>query len=60
MNLISCDKCGVVLDRAKLIFPDTYDHDSGEVIEENTVWYDDDYVSFIPCPICNEPIRERD
>ncbi len=57
MNLISCRKCGVVLNKDNLIFPDTHDHDSQEVIMENVEWYMDEYVAIIPCPVCKEPIR---
>lgn len=48
MNLTSCERCGVVLDKDSLIFPDIYDHDSQEMIMENVEWDGDDYVAIVP------------
>lgn len=58
MNLISCTECGVVLNKDNLIFPDTHDHDSQEIIMENVEWDGDDYVSVVPCPVCGNNTRE--
>lgn len=59
MKLISCDKCGVVLDMDKLIFPDIRDEE-GEFIEENSVWDGDCFRTVTPCPVCSGPILEED
>jgi hypothetical protein len=59
MNLTSCDRCGVVLDKDKLFFPEIYDHDSGELIETNAIWKRRDFVSKIDCPVCDAPIPEH-
>ena len=59
MNLISCRKCGVVLNKDNLIFPDTHDHDSQEVIMENVEWNREDYVAILPCPVCGRNIKEK-
>lgn len=58
MNLVSCEECGVVLDKEHLHFPNTHDHDSQELILENVEWDGDDYVAIIECPVCGKSIRE--
>ncbi len=59
MNLTSCGGCGVVLDKDKLIFPDTYD-DDGSVIDEASEWSgrEGDFIAVVPCPVCKTNIRE--
>jgi len=59
MNLISCVCCGVVLDKDKLIFPDTHD-DEYELIEENVKWNNDEHSAFISCPVCEHAIIQND
>lgn len=59
MNLISCKECGVVLDRDQLIFPDTHDHDSQGLIEENVEWDGGDFIAVLPCPVCGRNIRNK-
>jgi len=62
MELISC-RCGVVLDEEKLNFPDIYDHDTGELIEENAhlIRRQDrqEYVAITNCPVCNKIIEKK-
>lgn len=60
MNLISCNECGVVLDKENLHFPDTHDYDSQELITENVEWdsYKCDYVAVVKCPVCGSTIKE--
>ena len=60
MNLLSCNSCGVVLDKDKLIFPDTHNHDSQELIKENAEWNGEKHVSIISCPACDGIIREEE
>jgi hypothetical protein len=57
MNLISCDNCGTVLNKDKLIFPKNIWVDDGASIDETkAMLYGDDWVAFIDCPVCQEPI----
>ena len=60
MNLVSCEGCGVVLDKDNLSFPagkelycegidDTFD-------SSKVVWEDGAYYTIIPCPVCQSPI----
>lgn len=60
MDLISCKQCSVVLDRDQLIFPDIYDHDTNEVIEENAKWDGNDFIAFVLCPVCDNAIPKED
>lgn len=58
MNLVSCDGCGIVLDKDKLKFPtedELYDEDS----YMKGIWHNHRFVPFVPCPVCNEPILEN-
>ena len=61
MNLTSCTKCGVMLDKDQLIFPDTHDHDSMELIRENVEWDSNsgEDVAILPCPVCENNIRKK-
>ena len=60
MNLISCQNCGVVLNKGYLYFPDTHNHNTQELIKENVEWDGEAYVAILPCPACGENIREND
>lgn len=63
MNLISCNNCGVVLDKDKLIFPeDPYDEERGEYLDEFCEWSNkhDRFISITPCPICKSNIPEEE
>lgn len=56
MNLVSCDRCGVVLDRDKLNFPkDIYSND-GSIDTDKACWVDGDFLPYIKCPVCNQEI----
>jgi len=61
INFVSCDHCGVVLDADKLCFPDIYDHDTGEIIEELAKWDSehDRYRPILQCPVCDVDIFRR-
>lgn len=59
MDLISCDRCGVVLDKDKTTFPSVYDHDTQEAIPENTEWYSGERVAKIDCPVCEGIILDH-
>lgn len=56
MNLISCDNCGVVFDKDRLVFPSPFD--SSGVITDAAEWNGEDYVSSCLCPVCNNSILE--
>lgn len=58
MNLISCDYCGVVLDKDKLVFPDIWDDETGEKKPNAGVWHNDSFSSCVPCPVCENAIVE--
>ena len=58
MNLISCNGCGVVLDKNRLHFMDTDYIDENGDNDSNRIWDGGDFVSTIPCPVCKEPVRE--
>jgi len=60
MNLVSCDNCGIVLDKDRIKFPETYDYNPGDVTGENAFWNGEEYVPCIPCPVCAEPIKEKE
>ena len=64
MLLISCEKCGVVLDKDRFTFPKMDDiyNEHGEPDRSRCV-YDPDrypfYVPSVPCPICHNAIRKN-
>lgn len=60
MDLVSCERCGVVLDRDRYTFPETQGAD-GEWIY-GTYEYDSDFekrVAVVPCPVCEHNIKDR-
>jgi hypothetical protein len=60
MNLISCDNCGVVLDKDKLQFPKDITRPDGTIDTSKAVWdWDgDEYVAKTTCPVCGEDILQ--
>lgn len=60
MNLISCDNCGVVLDKSKVRFPCTFYTEDG-VDELRGTWSSSQgkWVAYIHCPVCKEKIEEE-
>jgi len=52
MNLISCDKCGVVLDKDKLKFPANIWLPDGSLNPETVEWNGVDHAKKMPCPVC--------
>jgi len=59
MKLISCDTCGVVLDRNKLKFPNIYDDVDYYVKSELAVWDDEQFKAITKCPVCKGDIMEE-
>ena len=58
MNLTSCNDCGTVIDKSKLQFPtDLYNY-SGSIDNDKAEWNGDDFIAFLPCPVCECPIME--
>jgi len=53
MEIVSCNSCGVVLDKYKLDFPCIYLPD-GTVNQDAARWDDEEeaYVSIVDCPVC--------
>ena len=58
MNLISCNSCGVVLDKSKLEFPWTFSREDGSIDDSKAGWNGRDYVPKTKCPVCNGEILE--
>ena len=52
MNLISCAKCGCVLDMDRISRPEIKDPDSGLLIEGTYGWHYNDAVPLFACPVC--------
>jgi hypothetical protein len=59
MNLISC-KCGVVLDKGKLTFPDDKYLPDGSINLDKCVWNGNRYVTFAKCPVCGNTIPDKE
>jgi hypothetical protein len=51
MNLISCNACGVVLDREKCLVPE-FVREDGAVDLDKAYWSGDGYLPKIMCPVC--------
>ena len=62
MKIISCSRCGVLFNQDVINFPDTYDHDSGEIIDKNASWNDalNKYVPKIECPVCGADLIKEE
>ncbi|MCK9319643.1 hypothetical protein [Methanoculleus sp.] len=62
MKLISCNRCGVVFDQDNINFPDTFNHDTGELIDKNASWNDalNKYVPKIECPVCGADLIKEE
>lgn len=61
MNLVSCDECGVVLDKDKLSFPMGFYDEDNEVDNNKAEWDSGErmFVAVIKCPVCGENVREN-
>jgi len=57
MNLVSCDRCGVVVDTDVISFPELmYNEHCGLVNEKVAVWSERlcDFTPAALCPVCHE------
>ncbi len=53
MNLISCNNCGVILDKDKLKFPKNIVYENCDGVDlSKAIWDGNDYVPFVKCPAC--------
>ena len=59
MNIKSCKNCGVVLDFDELSFPPDIWKEAGDIDSNLGIWDGDDYVAYLPCPVCKEPLPEN-
>jgi len=60
MNLVSCDNCGVVLDKDKLPFPEDCLLPNYEIDHTKACWNGAEYVAFCQCPVCKHTIMEKE
>lgn len=58
MNITSCESCGVVVDKNRLSFPYDIRGDDGVIRDDRAMWLNGDFVAFVPCPVCQDPIPE--
>ena len=56
MNLISCENCGIVLNKDHLIPIDTYGDDGDDMRKAFYNSTEKAFYNQAPCPICKEPI----
>ena len=58
MKLISCCRCGVVIDASRLNFPTDIHSDDMSIDSSRAAWNEDknDYDAFVACPVCGEPV----
>lgn len=54
MNLKSCDKCGVVFDKSKITFPETWNEDASSYDARYCEWREGYFVAFVTCPVCKK------
>lgn len=54
MNLISCQHCGVILDKDVLHFDEWEDY-----VPATAVWDGEDYIPTAKCPCCHSRVAKR-
>jgi hypothetical protein len=59
MNLISCESCGVVLDKDRLYFPKNIENDDGSIDMAKAEWDGDLWVAKVPCPVCEHAVLDN-
>jgi len=63
MDITSCSRCGVVLDRDNMgEFPNPYYEGQDEADTAISEWSESrsEHVGFLECPVCENHILERD
>lgn len=60
MNLISCDTCGIVLDKNKLDFPEDIKLEDGSIDTSKAIWVNSEYFAYLGCPVCGGIIINYD
>lgn len=55
MNLISCEECGVVIDKDRYVEPEIFGED-GTVNMETAIWEGNDFIPVIKCPVCKNKV----
>ena len=60
MDLISCEKCGAVIDTDRIGEPELFDHHKQELIYENVETRYSYPEAIIPCPVCECKIFYQD
>ena len=58
MNLTSCNNCAVVLDKDKLDFSFSIYLEDGSIDANKAIWDGDNFVPFVDCPVCHNPITQ--
>lgn len=56
MNLISCNNCGIVLDKDRLDFPEDIKLEDRSIDSSRATWTGEEYFAYIRCPVCNNSI----
>ena len=59
MDIVSCNSCGVVIDRSVLKFPDESDYVDELPADKFTYQYGNGAIATVPCPVCGTPITEE-
>lgn len=59
MNLISCEGCGVVMDKDKLHFATSMYGEDG-IDHTVAAWNGREFSAFVPCPVCGDSIFEKE
>lgn len=57
MDLISCQWCGIVLDKNRITCPEIWDTLTGELLPEMAIWNGEEHVPAVKCPVCHELIE---
>lgn len=60
MNLVSCNDCGIVLNKDKLSFPEDIHHEDGTIDTKLATWNGNDFVAFVLCPVCDARILKNE
>ena len=59
MDVISCNSCGVILDRSKLKFPTMREIEESGWSDENSAWNGYEHTPVTQCPVCKHQIPKE-